>query len=445
MLIELMVLGIRIIGKVCSTQEIVINSFLIISIGYLAYMWCWLKERMIDEQKSHRIIGGLVTLIGRSLTCLGAGYYVIKQYIMTGIMTEILCGGLLMFILAFAYVFMFIKYRRAYDNIINLEMYVFVIGIGIVGCFFKLAGFSMIGLAFVTVIGAICRNQSSIDYLLERTQKNTPMVKQLRRSNMKWVLATMLFLIIAYVLKGIVVSGLYFIGDGLLYVLRLIMRLLFRVKPQEEVPLDLSSAEMGAAYNMGATGGENSLYKLIICGILLIICIIKRREICIFIKRLSKAVILRIKAAINWLEKVIFHVENKEDVTPPYYSQHTEEINEIENLGVRQEKKISKRKLERKLKVLNKITDSTLQYRKKYKLLIEILIWRGVEIKKSHTPRQIYSEVLDSALNIDLQEETRGYEDVRYGEMEITQDKIKTIDEHLKYLIDPKREKEKIK
>lgn len=436
MIIQGVLLGVIVLEKDYSQLEIILNEFLILFIAYLSYLWCYLKEKLIDENKWHAIIGGLVVILGRGLTCIGILYYVVNRYIKTGRREEVWFGVILSLLLAFAYIFMVINYNRTYERIVNLEIYVFLVAFGIVECIFGMGKWSILALAGVTIVGAVCRNQRNIDSFLERTQRNTPMITSLRKHNMKWILIAMLFLLLAYGLKDIMIAGLKVAWKGIAYVLIIILKFLFGTQEQENIPLDLGSADMGGAYLVeGAENGSN-LYKIIICIILLVVCIIKRKEIWAFIKQKVHALVEYIKKVIAWLNKFLFHVEKHKDIANPYYSERVEEIKGIEPIKIRKHSKLSKWKFEKKIKELNKIEDKTLQYRKKYKLLMELLTWKGLAIKESDTPRQIHKEALEPPVSINLQVETKGYEDVRYGEKFVEQEAALSLDEHLKVLLD---------
>ncbi|WP_054742202.1 hypothetical protein [Cellulosilyticum ruminicola] len=121
-----------------------------------------------------------------------------------------------------------------------------------------------------------------------------------------------------------------------------------------------------------------------------------------------------------------------------YYTEQIEEINTLEKGMHSKKRKLSKRKIVDELKEAGKILDVNLRYRQKYKILIQLLAWREVPILKSHTPRQICEEALNSNLKLDLTQETEGYENVKYGEMLAAEEAEQVMNLHLNQILGSK-------
>ncbi|WP_054742204.1 hypothetical protein [Cellulosilyticum ruminicola] len=310
MLIQLMKFGMFIVtngyGMDYSVNEVRLDSILILGVAYLSYLWCIVKEKVVDGHKLHNIVGGLLVGLGRCITLIGPIYYIIKQYLMRA---DIWFGIILIGLIIFVYILMCIDYRREYERIINLEIYVFLVVAAIVINAFSSNRLSLLGIGFITVIGALSRNQASIDYLLERIQKNTPMVTGIRKSNLRRVLLLTLFLVVAYAFRNVVAGILRMLGHGFIYVLAAIIRFLF--KSNEEIPLEVGGAAAIGLIGAPVPEGQGTWFKIICYILLAAFCIWRRKEIWNFVKCAYIGCIKRIKVILKWLNTALFHVEKK--------------------------------------------------------------------------------------------------------------------------------------
>lgn len=348
---------------------------------------------------------------------------------------------LMKFISCVTYIIMFglsiASYDEHYTRTLSSERIVAISAIYIFAM--KLCHYSVLGLIYILIIASylFLNNQYKLEALLERTHENTPMLKKIRQENMKWVCLLMSIFVVGYPLRNELTKGLTWVWDKILalfvLILRVIIWILSFLSPKQGSG-EPEAVESG--FGEMVPGERNELldfiFWIMVIGVTAFIIIKKRKAI---IEALNNQ-IQRFQQFFGKAYEFLFGKRKKTVVANGYYEDVIEELSNTAILPIEKTENISKRSWQKQVKKYLKQGQSVEQYRWGYKLLLQGLSLRKINIEKSLTPREIMA-IVEAKLQLgSIQSETTAYEHVRYGEEAAKEEELQQLKRLLKELLE---------
>lgn len=400
------------------TNQLGIELIGFIVMGYLGYGHMEIRNKIEQRTKERRWLLHVLVAVGY-ITCLII-IILATRIMITGGRVQVLFGGISIIL----YMMFIRRYDRDYSSILSMEFIATITVIYYIAI--TLCQLKSLGMMYIIVVAAyiFINNQVKIDELLQRTKKNTPMAQNIRRDNMKWVCLLMSVFLIGYPFRKILAKGLSFIGGSILVCILYIVKFIISLFPDVE----LAEESSGQVDQMGGLleGGKNSIVDIIlwiVCIGLITLLIYKNREA--IIRGLRKS-LRGIQILFKRIYDFLFGRKKKDTIINEYYEDIIEEFISIMPLKLKKEEKLNKKKWQREVKRYLKEVQNKEQYRQGYKLLLEGISLKGIEIKEAYTPREIMQEVQGKLELKSIANETITYEYIRYGEgIALTEEMIK--------------------
>lgn len=398
----------------------------LILMGYLGYAQMAFRVKITQIIKKRRWLAWIFMVIGY-VACLII-IMLIARTGRAGIKQQLLFGGISILF----YVIFMMAYARNYSYILSMEFVVTITAVYYLAL--RLCEFEGLGMMYICVVAAyiFINNQLNMDAILDRTKSNTPMIKRIRKDNMKWVCLLMSIIFIGYPFRKILAAGLRYIVDGVLVCLLYIVKIIISLFSDKEMVYEASGQAGQGGFLL--EGDKNSIVDIVIWLIVITsitLFIYKNRE---FILQSLKDSFRRIYKLFKHVWDFLFGRKKSNIITNDYYEDIIEECSSNIPLKAKKNEGLHKKKWQKKVKKYLKVEEQKNQYREGYKLLLEGVTLRGIEIRKANTPREIMLK-LEEELVLQSIEETIIYEYVRYGEGITKPEEIVKIKSVLKYLL----------
>lgn len=406
-----------------------IGLMIVIAIGYIQVNFHGFLEQKLSTRIAlrHIIVGSLYILI------VGLMINGIWKYFQSDTITKWLTC-----VIYIVFYGMSIKaYGEHYTRILSIEIIV------IISFCYVIAGLlskqSILGIMYLFVIGAyiFLNNQQKLEGLLRSTQENTPMFKNIRRDNMKKVSLVMGCILIVYPFRLYIASMIWWIWQKALSIISFIayiIVMLLSLLNSNETITEGAAANSGMGYMEEAEKNEwlDVLFWVLIWTIAIYVCIKRRKEIIQAIRNTWR----KIQRLIGIVYQLLFGKKQAVTVTEEYYKDTIEEMDEVNLIPIEQSQMLTKKRWIRQVKKYLKSPSEIDQYREGYKLLLQGIKIKGIEIEKAHTPREIMALTKKSIGIPAIEVETKYYEEVRYGEQIATLKGIEELKQILKELIE---------
>lgn len=380
----------------------------LMTMGYLGYGQMAFRQKSEQMAKGQSWLGHTLVVMGY-ITCLAIMIVVVRLGHI-GVKQQLLFGGMSILL----YILFMNEYLQDYSCILSMEFIVTMTGAYYIAM--RLCKFEGLGMMYILVIAAsiFINNQLKMDEILQRTKNNTPMIERIRKDNMKWVCLLMSIIFIGYPLRKFFAKVLRDIWYGSLTCILYVVKVVISLFPDGE-PVDVGS---GQASQMGFAleGDKNSIVDIIIWLIVITtitFCIYKNHEL--ILKSLHEG-FKRIQVFLKRICEFLFGRRKGSIITNEDYEDIIEVCSSSISLKIAKRESLNKKKWQRKVKKYLKVARQENQYREGYKLLLEGVSLRGIEIRKANTPREIMQEVEEKLALQSIADETVTYEYIRYGE-----------------------------
>ena len=395
-----------------------IKDFLVLLIGaYLGYLQALIKYKLLISPRLSILLKHLLLALTYCITLGLPLLYVLWIYRNTIIF---LIGWTILFLVV--YIKFYNSYGLNYKQLIAWE-------VCIVAAFIYLGAMlvgapNFLSLLFILVVALylFLNSQSTLDALLQRSQKNTPMISTIRRNNTKWLCLIVSFILVVYPLRNILGEFLLILIKNILLVIGAIIKLISRLIPinNNELPLE-PPAKSPAMLFPGEAAGSSTLLEILFWCLAIIVLFCLRRQLW----NIVIDFLFDLKKFILTLYHALFSLKEKNIEKNTLYKETIEEFNKPITISVHKSLK-RKSSLKRQLKQFFKLPNSEMKYRLGFKLLLEGIQLKGIHFSHSHTPREIAQIVKQDTNSMAINEET--YERIRYGEKPIEPGNIEDLE-----------------
>lgn len=381
----------------------------VIMMGYIQVEFqAYLQERLEGKVWLERIIMGTLYILEVGL-------------IINGILNYFQADTIMKIITVVIYIVLYGMSIRAYEQhytrIMTIELIVIISVCYIIAM--ALSKYSPLGIMYLLVIASyiFLNNQQRLEQLLRSTQENTPMFKNIRRDNMKWVILIMGAILIVYPARKYIENILWWLWQKILSVILFIAYIIVKILSllgSDETKTEGAAEQGGMGYMPPPEKNEwlDMIFWILVISVTIYVCIKKRKVI---FKVIGKT-FSKIQAIIVKGYQFLFSKKQKDSVYETYYEDTIEELSEIDMMQIQGIEKTTKKKWIKQVKKYLKSASEMSQYREGYKLLLQGLHIKGIEIQGSYTPR----EIMESASHMEdipsIEAETQQYEAVRYDE-----------------------------
>lgn len=409
-----------------SLHELVYTSIFVVVMGYLGYLHNFLDSRLTICEKCSVMLKKLLRGVIYVLT------FIVPIYILFAVRQLNLVLGFTNLVLGIiSYILMSSKYERSYEEILRVETFVLVLSVYIPSYVITDYRGFVIGFIAIVLLYFMVQNQSELESMLERTQKNTPMIGQVRRTNIKWMIVLSLCIIIVYPLRHLLVSGMEFVGKGIIYALTWFIKTFMQSEESRIIKDDLPTGDQGFMLPEGGSNWLGNLLTVLFIISVIVLCIVKRREIWYGIQ----TALISISKYLSKLLNKLFGERSYKKFNEVYYSEVVEEMTQEHIIMPKAKKNVNRWALKKQFKAFTKEENKEKKYRMGYKLLLDIQCLKGIKKKISHTPREIVNLIKDDKEIKNIYSITEAYERVRYGEKLVENEEVKSLEETLKDLI----------
>ncbi len=406
------------------TTKFLIDLLVLLIGAYLGYFQSLIKYKLLMSPRLPILLKHLFLAITYCITLglpLLYALWIYENHVV------FLIGWYILFLTI--YVKFYKSYGLNYKQLMTWE-------ICIVAAFIYLAAMlvgapSFIPLLFVLVVALylFLNNQSTLDALLQRSQKNTPMIAAIRRNNTKWLCLIISFILVVYPFRKILGNFVLTLIKNILLVIGAIIRLISQLIPigNDELALEIPKKSSPMLFPEATHASINPLEILLWCLTFIILFSLRRqlwKIVMDFLRDLQKLILAIYHALFNQNEKTIEKNTLYEETIETFNTQITTSPQKAPR---------HKTQLRRQLKLFFKLPNSEMKYRLGFKLLLEGLQLKGIHFSRSHTPREIAKIVKQDTNSITINEET--YERIRYGEMPIEPGNIEDLESSLITLI----------
>lgn len=294
-------------------------------------------------------------------------------------------------------------------------------------------GYSFIPFLFIAIIifYIFLHSQANLDEMLERSQKNTPMVTTIRRSNTRWFYLVMSFIFILYPLRKPLGNLLLVLIKASLLIIGYMIKFIAWLMPKaENVTMQTGETPNIFAQLAGETT-SNSLWEIIFLCLIIAVIIFLRKYIlaCLLdIIKLIKELFVKLYQILFGLKVInkapnLLYEETIEEVSATTTFQHKTSL-------------LSKFKWKKQFKEFLKLPNNEAKYRFGFKLLLEGLKLKGFTFKTANTPRELISLAKEDAHFPSMDIAT--YEGIRYGEKTLEEGNIEELESILTALFQKK-------
>lgn len=325
-------------------------------------------------------------------------------------------------------------YEKPYEEVLSFENYLIHLGLCIL-----VSGWLNVKAIILIVFGMtfiywLIQNQNSMESLLPHTSYNTPMLQKMKLYNLKWLLATSSFFVLAYIFHGRVYDGFKLMGRSLVKGLAYVLSLL----ASEGEPLTLEPEQGGVmpALPMAKASGSHWL-DYVTLGVVMGLVIWKREAIWEAFKKASKQLTNWVKQLVQRIKQNLWSIKPQEAVEIKDYKEVSEFFNKV-GPQLKNEKQWKKQ-----LKAFYKMEGSRQKYKRGYYLLIEGYRLKGIKLGAAVTPREASQKVSLSQIELKkkvksgdrgIEEETKAYEAVCYEEKPMTPEALQQLENHLRQM-----------
>lgn len=390
--------------------------------AYLGYYQAQFKYYILPKQNLSIIIKyfilTIIYLISFLLPALYA-FFMYKNHIGIGIYWYLL------------FIMFYSKFYRSYDlnyiEIVSWEICIIavVIHLGAMITF----GYSFIPVLFVAVITfyLFIHSQANLDALLERSQKNTPMVTSIRNNNSKWLLSVLSFIFILYPLRKPLGNLLFNLLKAILSIIGFIIRFIVGLLPNSEDTTMKAAETVQVFLQLGDESNSSHFLEIIILCFMIIMIFLLRKYIlaCLLdLIRLIKKYLIRLYYALFGLKSIykdstLFYEETIEEVTITTSSSNRTTLP-------------NKFRWKKQFKEFLKLPNNESKYRFGFKLLLEGFKLKGVTLNTSNTPRELINTINQTSTLPSIK--VTPYERIRYGNKSLEEGNLEELENILTIL-----------
>lgn len=378
----------------------------IIASGMLGYFCGKIESRIHAKTPDKKASNRMLTRV--FIFC----FVVIPIVVLTLILPDLISGYFIAGTVAMcitAFTFGFVFWYKEYSVIIEkraVVTYAVVNIVAIIALFFLKATYSQnfiviyyfifIALYFVT------RNQSNIDYLMERRQhKLEHLPKKIRYYNLYLILAILAVILTAFLAKKPIAKLFMIIIDyakklikAVIDFINWLMNLFAKEGTSQmgEVPSDNQMMPAG-----GGTSGFDWTYiiiTLLVAGVIFII-VKNRKAIYRFFARMFNKILSAIK-------KLLLNTPlslSKGDESSDYYQDEAQSLDKNDIVANRKKKEFTHRDFKKQCKIYLNMTDNEEKLLFGYQLMVRWFEVKGVDIIKSDTAIEILHKVRDKKMS----------------------------------------------
>lgn len=408
------------VGKIVYTPIAFFIDALVLLLGaYLGYYQVQFKHYILPKEKLPMSIKYFLLIVIYLISFILPAFYAFfmyKNYIGIGV-----CWYLLFLIF---YSKFYRSYGLDYIEIISWEMCVIAafIHLGAMVTF----GYKFISFLFVAVIifYLFIHSQANLDELLERSQKNTPMITTIRHNNSKWFFVVLSFIFILYPLRKPLGNLLFTLIKVSLFIVGFIIRFIVGLLPNSE-DTTMKAGETAQLFAQLADESNPShfLEILILCFIFTMIILLRK-----YILACLLDLIRLIRKLFIKLYHILFGLKSLQKASNQFYEETIEEVTITTSLP-HKTALLSKFKWKKQFKEFLKLPNNEAKYKFGFKLLLEGLKLKGFTFKTSNTPRELATLIneVPSLPSINV----TPYERIRYGEKSLEEGNL----EELEYIL----------
>ncbi|MBP3887664.1 MAG: hypothetical protein J6F30_08450 [Cellulosilyticum sp.] len=400
----------------------------VVILGYIQInIHAWLERKLRNKLWIERMIIGLLYILE-----IGLIIYGIWGYLHT--------DGPMKLATSIVYIILYLMsikaYEQHYTSILSIELIV------IISCFYVIAmglcKYGILGLMYLLVMATFIflSNQQKLEQLLSSTKENTPMFRNIRSDNMKWVSLVMGCILILYPCRKHIEGILWWTWQQILkiisFIVYIIVSLLALLK-SDDVVSEGAANEAGMGNLPPAEYNEwlDIIFWILVISITTYVCIKKRKAIV----RILCNKWNRLKVLIGKVCNLLFGEKEKTAIVNEYYEDVIEDMSYMAITQLQKGKNTTKRRWVKQVKKYLKYSSEPKQYREGYKLLLQGVKICGVEIQIAQTPREIMKYIESVEKIPSIESETKDYEMVRYKELEANEEQLEQLKQTLRQLM----------
>ncbi len=399
------------------TTEFLIDLLVLLIGAYLGYLQSLIKYKLLMSSRLPILLKYLFLTITYCITLGLPLLYVLWIY---GNHVVFLIGWYVLFLIV--YVKFYKSYGLNYRQLMAWEICIVAAFIYLGAMFVGASSFIPLLFVLVVALYLFLNNQSTLDALLQRSQKNTPMIATIRRNNTKWLCLIISFILVVYPFRKILGNFVLTLIKNILLVIGAIIRLISQLIPigNDELALEVPRKSSPILFSEAAHASINPLEILLWCLTFIVLFCLRQQlweMVMDFLRGLQKLILAIYHALFNLSEKTIEKNTLYEETIETFNTHMTTPPQKVPRRKVQ---------LRKQLKQFFKLPNSEMKYRLGFKLLLEGIQLKGIHFSHSHTPREIAQIVKQDANLMTINEET--YERIRYGEKPIEPGNIEDLE-----------------
>ncbi len=441
-IIDTIVIGWKLTDRQTPLELLHMEGWLFLGYG-IGMLWYWIKQKR--KKPFPKIVDKLVPYLGAVFPLVGAGLLHLTEW-----------QGYVACVTVFSTILYLVGVRMpyiTYGRILNPIVFYMTIASTFI-CFFilwymkgqlaideKTLSYSMTPIVITYLIGlgifALVRNQSNIDYMMERRKhKMESLPKKIRYYNVMLILGIFLLVVILYSFKDWIIEGVWFLLDLLRSIIVAIgwgIYYLFNLLPESEE----TGEEVGMDYQPLAPEGSSwndsleLIFRLIVIAVFVFIFVL-------YGKRIWRALLEKLSQFKNWLVKLLGKnqfvkaFQNGSD----YYSDEVSSVREeMDQEKLSESAKLTVRQWKKECRQYFKSADTPEKLKNGYGLLVEWLTLKGVDVCVSDTPKEILQKGERQLKPYSGKELTGDYERIKYHEKSLEQQQLAQMTSVLKQLV----------
>ena len=199
---------------------------------------------------------------------------------------------------------------------------------------------SFIPLLFILLIALylFLNNQSNLDAMLQRSQKNTPMIATIRRNNTRWLCVLMSLILVVYPLRRIIGDFFLMLIKKILLAIGAIISFINSFMPKGSEFVSEGPVDKSPMFPIGEAPTYSNFLEMFLWCLAIVFLFCLRRYIWLFIMD----VVELIQKVISFLSRALFGLKDKSIEKNSFYE---EKVEELAIPITAPHKKVSKRKV----------------------------------------------------------------------------------------------------
>ena len=405
-----------------TTIDFLKDACLLLVTSYIGYFNAYCKYTILESTRLRPVVQKILNVLIHLILITICLVLIIWHYISLPI------GSILLIVLGSL---LYVKYYKSYDldysDTLHWEMFFVAVVIYIPAALLMKQNWLGLWLILLACIYMLLHNQCTLEEMLKRTQKNTPMIDRIKRTNIKWLSLLFVLIVILYPLRSILASFIGWVSRTFFHIIGSILYFLFSLIPNRESPADLSEPGAAASPLPLEVGETNSWLDTLLWVFVIVMLIAFRKQIYQGLKLLFKT----IGNLLRQLWRFMFQTKPKADLVSDAYSEVIEDLSASLDEEMQHNQPPKKRKWKRQVRSFLKSEPTEANYRLGMQLLLQGYLLEGHVLNSSYTLRELS---LNEALNY-LPNTVTPYEAIRYGSKALTEASFNLLKEHLKTLI----------